>query len=290
MERSSSGTAYAAAHQLIQWKRYKEALTEVEKVLRMDPEDHDAYALCARIYLHMSEYKHALHWAQEALTREPEHEIAWYVRVAVFYETQRDAEFDEALQQALRIDPYEAHYYFLNANKFNKKGKFKEAKEQLLQALELQPETPLYLATLSYVEALLGNDAESRRLDRAAIREDAESSTVLLYLAWAASRRGDYDLQETYMRNAIRLNPESKQFQDEYLESLQRRYVLYRICLWPGKMINKMNKWQIWIAWIIAWFLFKPLILLFILIYVITHWLTKGIVHVRVFGWRRRNS
>ncbi|WP_175532819.1 hypothetical protein [Paenibacillus catalpae] len=53
---------------------------------------------------------------------------------------------------------------------------------------------------------------------------------MLMYLAWSAARRGDYKLHETYMRSAVRLNPDEKQYQDEYLESLQNQYVLYRIC------------------------------------------------------------
>nr|WP_275901706.1 hypothetical protein [Paenibacillus sp. SYP-B3998] len=238
----------------------------------------------------MDENQKALHWAKEALAREPEHELAWYVRVGVYYETEDEHSFNEALQEALRIDPYEAHYYFLKANKLNKKGNFKESREQLLQALELSPETPLYLAMLSYTEAMLGNVAESRRLDRQAVQYDAEMPYMLLYLAWAAGHRGDYDLKETYMQNAVRLNPEDKQIQDEYLEALQHRYTVFRLFLWPTKVLRKLKPWQILVSWILAWFLFKPLIILFIALYVLTHWVTKGIVHVRVFGWRRRGS
>ncbi|MNN81160.1 hypothetical protein D3C81_1979540 [compost metagenome] len=111
---------------------------------------------------------------------------------------------------------------------------------------------------------------------------------MLLYLAWAAGHRGDFKLKETYMKNAVRLSPDDKQLQEEFLESLQQRQKLLRIFLWPTRYIRKMKRWQIVLVWIIAWLLFRPLVLMLIVLYVIATWVTKGIVHVQVFGWRRR--
>lgn len=51
-----------------------------------------------------------------------------------------------------------------------------------------------------------------------------------------------------------------------------------------------MKRWQILVSWLVAVIFFKPLLIVFIVLYVLAHWATKGIVHVRVFGWRRRGS
>ncbi|AZN41311.1 tetratricopeptide repeat protein [Paenibacillus albus] len=284
----ASASSYSAVYQLIAWKRYKEALAETETLLRDDPHNPYPYALYGQIHLLLSDYERAEHWATEALKRDPEHELGWYVRVSVYYETDNEKAFYQALQEAQRIDPYEAHYYFLEANRLNKKGKFKEAKERMGAALELDSENPQYLAMLSYIEALLGEDNESRRLDREAIRYGTEEPSVLLYLAWAAFRRGDYKLQETYMRSAVQFNPDSKQYQDEYLEALRHRYVFYRICLWPNKLLRRMKPWQLIVTWVLSWMLFKPLVIIFLILHVLAHWSTRAIIHVRIFGWRRR--
>ncbi|MBP3964083.1 tetratricopeptide repeat protein [Paenibacillus lignilyticus] len=288
--RPATSTAYSAVYQLIAWKRYKEALVETEKLLRDDPHDPDPYAIYAQIFTFMGEYEKAQHWAKEALSRDPEHHLGWYVRVSVYYETGNEKAFEKALQEALRINPYESHYYYLAANQLNKKGKFKEAKIQIVTALELDAENPQYLAVLSYIEALLGEAVESRRLDREAIRYGAEEPVVLMYLAWAAASRNEYKLQETYMRSAIRLNPDEKQYQDEYLESLRHHYFLYRICMWPNKLLRKMKPWQILLLWIGSWILFKPLVVVFIVLHILAHWSTRAIVHISVFGWRRRRT
>jgi predicted Zn-dependent protease len=277
-------------YRLLSWKRYKEAIEETEQLLRDQPENPDLFALLGQIYAGMSDNEKALYWSGEALKRDPEHQVSWYVRVVVYYERQDEAAFYEALQEGQRIDPYETNYYFYHANMLNKKGKFKEAKEQLLQALSIDSESPLLMAILSYTEALLGNMSESNRLDRQAIQYDSENPQILLYLAWAAGSRGDYKLQETYMRTVVRINPEEQQYREEYFAALQQSQWIYRMVLWPTKFLRRLKPWQILVIWLIAGIIFRPLLLGFIVLYVAAHWISKGIVHVRVFGWGRRSN
>lgn len=288
MENLHNYTAYAKVQQLVEWRRYNEALQEAEQLLRQEPEDPDVFALISQIYLLMNEYDKALEWSNQALSREPQQKLAWFVRVCVYYETDKDRAFDEALQEALRIDPYEPHYYYLQANMYNKKGRFKQAKTALAHALELRPESPLCLALLSYTEALLINFEESARVERLALQNNTESSEVYFYVGLAAGQRGEYKLKETYMRNAVHLDPDNKQYQDEFLEALQHNEMLFKVMLWPAKFLRKMKSWQILIAWIVAMIFFRPLLILFIVLYILSYWVTKATVHVKVFGWGRR--
>lgn len=286
---------YAAVQQLMDWNRYQDALIAAEKLLQEDPEDSHVYSLIGLIYLLMEQYEKALSWAQEALRRDPESTLAWYVRVVAYYETDQVEEFESSLKEALRFDPYEDHYYYLKGSNLNVKGKVKEAKEQILIALEIEPEEPLYLAFLSYCEALLGDEEQSRKIERQALQQlqatpdKSDHSWAFMHLAWAATKREEYELAEKYMSAAVRLNPEDKQTQNEYLEALQKSSKLYRSFLWPAKMIRKLKPWQILFIWIVVWALFKALVILFIVLYAIAYWMNKAVVHIRVFGWRRRN-
>lgn len=288
MENIYDYASYAKAQQLIEWRRYKEALEEAEQLLRQEPEDPDVFALISQIHLFMNEHDKALYWSNQALSREPEQQLAWFVRVSVYYATDKDRAFQEAVQEALRVDPYEPHYYYLQANMYNTKGRPNQAKTALSQALELRPESPLYLAALSYTEALLRNFDDSASLERVALNHNMESCEVYFFLGMAAGQRGEYKLKETYMRNAVRLDPDDKQYQDEYLEALQHNQIIFKIILWPIKYLRKMKPWQILLTWVVAVLLFRPLVILFIVLYVLSHWLTKAIVHVKVFGWGRR--
>lgn len=283
-----TGWRYERIYKLMEWKKYKEASDEAMTLIQESPEDAYAYAVFAQICLRMEKFKEAEHWSGEAIRRDPDNKIGWFVRTITYYETENWRAMKEALEVAQRIDPYEPYYFFLRFNIDNKNSRFAEAKEQLLTALELSPENPLFLAGLSYSEALLNNKEASVNLAKQALRLDVESDSVYLYLGWAAERRGDYNEQLVMLKNAVQLDPANKQIRDEYLICLQKSYTFYRILLAPFRLLKRLKPWQILAGWLIAWFLFKPLLLLFLLLYIFTHWITKLLVHVKVFGWRRK--
>jgi len=276
---------YRKIVQLMEWKRFKEAEHDALALIQDEPEDPDTYALLGNIKHHMEQYDQALYWSQEALRRDPEHTLAWYVRANTYYEQENWRALKPTLEEALRIDPYEAHYHMMNANLSNKNARFAEAKEHMLKALEIAPENAFYLAQMSYIEALLGNKGDSRQYEAKSLRLEVESELNYLYLAWAADRRGDHEQYLLMLKNAIHLNPDNKQIREEYIEGLQKSYLLYRILLAPSKLLKQMKPWQILLSWFVVWIVFRPLVILFIILYVLVHWSTKLLVHVKLFGW-----
>ncbi|WP_168119723.1 tetratricopeptide repeat protein [Paenibacillus sp. HB172176] len=278
---------YSKIYQLLELKRYKDAMQEAQQLIAENPDEANAYAVLAQVVMRMEQYKDAESWSLQALKRDPDNRIAWFVRCVIFYEQQKWKELEQCLQEAQRVDPNEAFYFFLRANALNRKGAYSRAKEELLDGLELAPENALYLAGLSYTEALLGQVAASRQIARQALRLEVESYQVYLYLGWAAERRGDYDDYLLMLKNSVQLDPTDKQIRESYLEALQKNYRFYRILLAPATLLKRMKPWQVLLSWFIAWIVFKPLVILFIILYVLTHWTTKLLVHVKVFGWRR---
>jgi tetratricopeptide (TPR) repeat protein len=269
-----NGSVYREkAVQLMGWRRWNEAVAEAEQWIRSEPNNADAYATLAQI------------WCNEALRYDPENILAWYVRVFTYYCESKDKEFFEAVTEALRIDPYESVYYFLRFNIFHKKGNRMEAEAEMLRALQIDPEVPLYLAAYSYLQASLGEFVQSRITERQALQNDPNDAQVFMYLAWAADQRAEYTKETEYLKNAVRLNPESNHIRQEYIKSLQKNYWFYRVLLMPS-FIKKMKPWHIFVSWFLAWILFKPLIFVFIALYVLAHWTSKLLVQVKVFGWR----
>lgn len=278
--------------QLTNWRRFDEAISEAEQWLREEPENANAYGMLAQIYMKSGKYDKALHWSAESLKYDPENKIGWFVRVIVLYSQGKEKEYLQAVKEAQRIDPYESHYLFLSFNLYHKKGKLQQAREELDQALRLAPDNSLYLAGDSYLHANARNFQASLASEQAALFQNPDHDQTFLYLAWAAEKRGDYDKEQEYLKNAIRLDPTDAQIRREYLKSLQKSYWFYRLLLLPS-FIKKMKPWQIFLTWIVAWLLFKPLIILFIVLHVLSHWTSKLLVKAKVFGWRsifRRQS
>ncbi|MGG1876511.1 hypothetical protein ABDI30_02820 [Paenibacillus cisolokensis] len=169
-----------------------------------------------------------------------------------------------------------------------RKGSSSKRKPHYYRRLKSIRKHRLYLAVLSYTEALLIHFEESVRLEKIALEHNMESSEVYFFLGLASGQRGDYKLKETYMRNAVRLEPDNKQYQEEFLDALQHNELLFKIILWPVKFLRKLKHWQVLIAWIVAMLFLRPLLILFIVLYVLSYWVTKATVHVKVFGWGRR--
>lgn len=270
--------------QLYEWSRFEEAIKETENYIQQYPEDADGYAVLGKVYLKQEDLKKALHWSLEALRKDPENEIAWETRVGTLYTEGKHKEAMTAIQEALTLFPEEAYYYFLEGNIYNQRGDHKDAKESFLVALKLEPSNALYLANYSYVESILGNQEVAIQVEEQALQLDPENPTVFMYLAWAADQRGDYSKSLSYLESAVRLEPNSQQFREEYLGILQKQYKVYQWFLVPSRLLTKVKPVVAFLIWIVAWYLFKPLIAIFIVLYIAAHWTTKIIVNVKVFG------
>jgi tetratricopeptide (TPR) repeat protein len=227
----------------------------------------------------------ALHWSSEAIRRDPESELAWRVRIVISYDRQDWDSFKRILSEMQRMFPEEGYLYRLNAQYLLTLNKTAEAVNLLRQAISLQHSAVNY-AVYSYALALSGDHEASRDAESTALREAPENVQVLLYTGWAADRRGDYKQAAERMNAAVRLDPNNKQTQEEYLETLQKSYWFYRVLLLPN-LLKKLKPWQLLLLWVVSWILFRPLLIVFIVLYIASYWISKWLVHVKVFGFRR---
>ncbi|RQW09200.1 hypothetical protein EH198_20140 [Paenibacillus rhizophilus] len=277
---------YERAFQLMNWRRFAEAIEETEKWILEDPENADAYGMLAQIHMKAGSYDHAMHWSAEALRCDPENALAWFVRAVSLYSQGNEALFLEAAAEGQRIDPLESYYPFLKFNIYHKKGDFQAAREEMDRALRLAPDRSLFLAADSYLRANSRDFEGSLSSESMALFHDPEDDQTYLYLAWAADRRGDYGKEIEFMKNAIRIDPTDEQIRSEYLNSLQKKYWFYRVLLLPFIAKKRLGKWQFFLVWVVLWIVFRPFVLLFLLLYVLAYWLSKLLVRVQVFGWR----
>ncbi|WP_379127651.1 tetratricopeptide repeat protein [Paenibacillus sp. sgz500958] len=285
MSQSQDNPAYyERTLQLMNWRRYPEAIAEAEKWIAGEPENAMAYAMLGQIHMKAGNNNKAMHWAGEALRYDPENTIAWFVRTVVLYATGKEELFLESAREARRLDPLESNYSYLTFNLYHKKGKTEEAREALNHALYLQPDRGLYLAADSYLRANMKDFKGSLASEASALYHDPENDQTFMYLAWAAEKRGDYKKEIEFLKNAVRLNPEDAQIRQEYLNSLQKKFWFYRILLVPA-ILRRLKLSQLLMIWVVAWLLFRPLIVLLIIVYILSHWISKLLVRVQVFGW-----
>jgi tetratricopeptide (TPR) repeat protein len=272
----------AKIDQLISWGRHKEAIQEAGAMLQAYPEDADAFAMMSIAYRSVDAEK-ALYWSNETLRRDPEHEDAWRTKMFIYREQGNMKSFKETLDEILRIFPHKSYPFFYMAEWHIGKGKLQDAREALEQAISIH-KSGLYLALYGHVLAKLNQSARSEQAIEDALRLEPESSAVLMYAGWAADSRGDYGKAQQYMNAAVRISPDDPQIRKEYLEMLQKQYWFYRVLLFPN-LLRRLKMWQIVLLWIVLWIVFRPLMLLFLVLYVASHWISKLLVHIRVYGW-----
>lgn len=269
---------------LIQIGHTQEAIKLGQEYIRSYPQDSEGYGILGKIHLQIGNHKEALYWAKEALTMDPNSFLGWQVKVTAYYDAKDWKNFDKVIAQALAVYPEEGFYFFLKANKLNTDGKLKQALEYFEKAAELESYNALFIAACSYTHALLRQREKSVDYEKQALQLEVENDAVFLYLGWAAQKRGEYDLAIEYVTNAVKLDPEDKQIRQEYLSMLQHKYKIYRILNLPAKL----KRTHLLLIWIIGWILFKPLVVLFLILYALSHLGTKLLVHIKIFGWTFR--
>ncbi len=137
---------YAQAHLNLgilytQQSRYREAASEFEQALKIDPNNNAARASCIKSLIILGQMNDALPMAQEHLRRNPKDPEALYLLGAVQREQGNYAEAEHALAKAVALQPnfYDSRYDlgFVLA----KLGRRAEARTQLEQALKLRPDS-----------------------------------------------------------------------------------------------------------------------------------------------------
>lgn len=268
---------------LLQWRRYEEALQEAADLLREYPENALVFGITSMIHRTKGNEEQALYWAGEALTRDPEQEDAWCTLLFVAYNKGNYKEAERLVHEMLRMFPEESYLYRMKSQCELRAGNFEEARQSLELALSWES-SAINLAMYSYVMALLGHQSASIQAENSAMRMDPENDQVLLHAAWAADKRGDRKKASEYMNVAVRLDPTDEQIRKEYLDMLQKSYWFYRVLLYPGALFAKY-RWQALIIWLLFAVVFNQLIVLFIVLYVLSYWISKALVNVKVYGW-----
>ncbi|WP_051506933.1 tetratricopeptide repeat protein [Saccharibacillus sacchari] len=281
-----SGLRAERFQRLLDWGRHKEALAEAGEWLGEEPEAAAPYNALTLAYIKLNELDKALDCTGQALRIDPNDEDAWFLRAVIFYSTGKWPQMEEAARTALTINPYRAHLHYLLANRHNKHGKFELAKSSIEQALNIDTENGLYYSLYSYILANLLQFEASVENAEIALRKDVENSQTFLYLGWAADRRGDAKTAKTMMEQAIRIDPDDEQIRNEYMEALQKNYWFYRIFTLPV-FFRRFKLWQLLLIWVVASLLFRPLVILLVILYMLSFMLSKAFVHIQVYGWRR---
>jgi tetratricopeptide (TPR) repeat protein len=194
-------------------KDYDRAIFDYNQVLKLDPNDVDAYNNRGVSYDNKKDYDRAISDYNQALKLDPNNVHA-YINRGISYYNKKD--YDQAISdynQALKLDPNNVHAYINRGISYDNKKDYDQAISDYNQALKLDPNN-----VHVYINRGISYN-NKKDYDRAisdlnqALKLDPNNVYAYASQCEIYGDKGDYDRAITDCDNAINLSPD---FSDPY--------------------------------------------------------------------------
>jgi tetratricopeptide (TPR) repeat protein len=123
-------------------KKYPEALAALDKIIRAEPQNGEAYYRRASIYDDMDQTDKAIEAYKEAARISPANSLPWFDLGTIYYNKGDYNNSEKAYLEAIKIDPTSAQAHANLASVYRQKEKFPEANAEYKKAEELGMKTP----------------------------------------------------------------------------------------------------------------------------------------------------
>lgn len=224
--RFRAATEWDVAQQHFQSGDVKSALDHAKNAARLDPANPLSRVLMTRIYIEQSDITNALAASQEGIDLEPNLPDLWYYRGVAFERALSNENALQCYQRASELEPDNPHYALAAAELLIELNRLEDARRYLLSRSDQVRFTPVFRATLAYIELMEDRVPQAVALFREAsildpqddsIREDlartlilsqrfAEAEPHLAHLCSTTNGRLRRDLQVMHARCLLELD------------------------------------------------------------------------------------
>ncbi len=147
---------------LIDAKSYAKAFKYAHKFHAMHPKSADIHNSYARIHYRQKEYKEALRELEEVIKLDQNNAEAYYFTGLILNDTQKPKNALEKLEIALELSPLKSKYYAQMGRSYALLGNFKDALLFIKEAIDIEPQEINYMKTAGEYCKILGEEADSR--------------------------------------------------------------------------------------------------------------------------------
>lgn len=208
-------------------REFDKAEQNINQVLRLQPENSEAYLMRGRLAQSQGKIKEAVQHYEQAIEMSPGTSgPPAYVSIGQLHiYLGRLQEARESFQKALEIDALDGSAHDGMANVLRLEGKVDEAMNELRLALRFDPNQPSALATLAHLLAEKGDLDAALKLCLRALELAPTYPVVHNNLGLIYRRRGDLELAEKHYHRALEEDPR-----------LDAAYInLAQLCVQQGK-------------------------------------------------------
>jgi len=216
------------ARLLIELDRYADAEAEVYKALAIEPNSSMLHARLAVCLLRRDAVDDALAAARTAVACDPDNSYAHYIFSFVTHRSIDEAGALEAIGEALRLAPDDADYHYFKAAIHYDYGKYYHALSASDAGLALRPQHIGCANLRARCLAEFEDRTEALETIERALALNPEYYWSHETRASLALKWGGFDNAVRHYREALRLNPQSESARRGLVESLKKRYFVYR--------------------------------------------------------------
>ena len=137
---------------------YYQAIEYFNKVLKIDPENEDAWYYKGLAYFDSNEYQDAIKCFDKVIELNQDDDSAWYYKAVSLFELERYGESIPCFDKVISLDPDDRYSYYYKGLALSCVNKYKEAFECYTKLVELIG--PLYKPRYYYI-----NDFENKMLE-----------------------------------------------------------------------------------------------------------------------------
>lgn len=191
-------------------KKYKEAIDEMGKAVRLFPTNYLINLLLAYSYSQLQDHSNASDYFEKCLNLR-ENDVT--VLNGLAFTKYSNGEVDTALvllNRALKIDPNNAQVYGMIGMIYSKKEMYSESDSAYEKAVSLDPEDPLLLNNYAYSLSERGLQLQ-RCLEMAkkAIEKVPDNSSYLDTIGWVYYMLNDYEKAKEFVQKSLDIEPDN---------------------------------------------------------------------------------
>lgn len=204
----------AACHSNLGYVLYElghraDAEESLERAVKLDQGDYDAYYLLGNIARDRQETLRAIVCYRTALRLKPDFDFCRRDLCVALAQSGRIEEAQRVMDEGPAFEEGSATYHFFKGNLCNARNQLPEANAYFEKAAELSPNDPTILVNLCTVQVKRFDAFAALETGRRTLEVDPDNASMLGLMAVANQFIGRYDLTVEYYRKALQLDPKS---------------------------------------------------------------------------------
>jgi len=180
------------------------AISNLERVTRMEPGNPDGWVYYASIFLDRSDYRRAVEILQEAATRLPDEGRIHFLLGISHHRLKQNEDAARSLERAAELDPRDINTLSALALVYDELKRYEDSDRIYEEALKIDSTNHLILNNYGYSLAERGEQLErALGMAKEAVRQQPENSSYLDTIGWVYFKLGNYEEAERFILKAV---------------------------------------------------------------------------------------